>query len=86
MKGIVFTQFLDFVEARFGPEMADSILTGASLPSGGIYTAVGTYDHHELVTLLVGLNQATGVAIPELVREYGRALFGVLARGYPQLL
>jgi hypothetical protein len=86
MKGILFTQFLEFVERRFGLEVADSILTGTTLPLGGIYTSVGTYDHRELVTLLISLHQATGVAVPELVREYGRALFRVLARGYPQLL
>ena len=69
MKGILFTQFLEFVERRFGLEVADSILTGTTLPLGGIYTSVGTYDHRELVTLLISLHQATGVAIVFLIEE-----------------
>ncbi|MSR46970.1 MAG: hypothetical protein EXS13_07890 [Planctomycetes bacterium] len=86
MKGVVFTKFLDFVESRFGAEFADSIVTRSTLPSGGAYTTVGTYDHHELLTLLLALQETTGVAIPTLVREYGRHLFGELARGYPHLI
>ena len=45
MKGVIFTEFLEMVESHFSPEMADRIITAARLPSGGAYTAVGTYDH-----------------------------------------
>ena len=36
MKGIVFTEFLEMVEDKFSPELADRIIEGAELPSGGI--------------------------------------------------
>ena len=50
MKGIVFTEFLEMVEQRFSPEIADRLIDESDLPSGGIYTAVGTYEHTEIVT------------------------------------
>jgi len=42
MKGIVFTEFLDLVEEKFGMEMVDKIITQSELESEGAYTAVGT--------------------------------------------
>ncbi|MFT6414777.1 MAG: hypothetical protein ACJARZ_000109 [Dokdonia sp.] len=43
MKGIIFTEFLDLVEATFGLEMVDIILNASKLPSNGVYTTIGTY-------------------------------------------
>ena len=48
MKGIVFTEFLDLVEAKFGAEVLEEMLDAADLKSGGAYTAVGYYDHAEM--------------------------------------
>lgn len=84
MKGIVFTEFVDMVEARFSADMVDDIIDDAALPNGGAYTAVGTYDHAELVSMVVALSQRTGVAVPELVRAFGRHLFGRFYAGYPR--
>ena len=42
MKGIIFTEFLDLVEEKFGLEMVDKIIEQSNLDSGGIYTSVGT--------------------------------------------
>ena len=58
MKGIVFTEFLDMVEARFTPEVADRMITAAAVPSSGAYTAVGTYDYHEIIQLVVQLSNS----------------------------
>jgi len=60
MKGIVFTEFLEMVEAKFSPEMTDRIITESKVPSGGAYSAVGTYDHEEIVALVQALSRATG--------------------------
>ena len=49
MKGIVFTEFLEMVEASYGLQTVDTIIENASLPSEGAYTAVGTYDFNEMV-------------------------------------
>ena len=48
MKGIVFTEFLDLVEERFGLEMVDAIISQSKLESKGVYTSIGTYSFSEL--------------------------------------
>lgn len=75
MKGIVFTEFIEMVEDRFGYEVADQIISKAELKSGGVYTAIGTYDHSEMVALLVELNKMSGTSISDLLKVYGEHLF-----------
>ena len=55
MKGVVFTEFIEMVENEFSPDLADTIITEAGLPSGGIYTSVGTYRHEEMLGSSTGL-------------------------------
>jgi hypothetical protein len=83
MKGIVFTEFLEMVEKRFDPAMVDRIILAAHLPSGGAYTAVGTYDHGEMWSLLAALSKATDTPVPDLLRGFGQHLFGRFALGFP---
>ena len=75
MKGMVFTEFLEMVEDKFSPEMADRIIEGAELPSGGVYTTVGTYDHTEMIELVSRLSRETGIDAAELVQAFGKYLF-----------
>lgn len=84
MKGIVFTEFVGMVEAQFSADMVDDIIDDAQPSSGGAYTAVGTYDHSELVALVGALSVRTGVPVPELVRAFGRHMFGRFYAGYPR--
>ncbi len=84
MKGMVFTEFLEMVEDVFSPDVADTILTNADLPSGGVYTAVGTYDHDEMVTLVKNLSAETNTPVPDLLRAFGKHLFGRFASTHPQ--
>lgn len=84
MKGIVFTEFLEMVEDNFSPEVADGIIADADLPGGGAYTAVGTYPHAEMGKLVIALSKRTGVNVPDLLKAYGRHLFGRFLAGYPQ--
>ncbi|MEO0509155.1 MAG: heme NO-binding domain-containing protein [Verrucomicrobiota bacterium] len=83
---MVFTNFLDMVEDKFGIETVDAIIEDSDIPSGGSYTAVGTYPHTEMVALLVSLEKAVSIPIPQLMKVYGEHLFGILANGYPVLL
>jgi len=84
MKGIVFTEFLEFVEREFGDDTADEILEGAELASGGAYTAVGTYDPVELVRLVAGLAAVQDAQVSSLLRAFGRALLGRFTLSHPQ--
>jgi hypothetical protein len=86
MKGIVFSEFLEMVEARYGLALVDRIIEHSNPASGGAYTAVGTYDPRELGALVVQLGVETGVRVSQLMQEFGEHLFGRLAGGYPQLL
>jgi len=83
MKGIVFTEFLEMVEERFSPALADRIITAANLPSGGAYTAVGTYDQGEMWSLVIELGKASGIAVPQLMQAFGEHLFHRFTIGYP---
>ncbi|MGZ0189714.1 MAG: heme NO-binding domain-containing protein [Alphaproteobacteria bacterium] len=83
MKGIVFTEFLEMVEDRFSPDMADQIIEQADLPSGGAYTAVGTYDHAEIVALVVQLSAETKMSLDALLYAFGEHLFTRFVAGFP---
>lgn len=83
MKGVVFTEFLEWVEGRWGPEGADRIITRAGLPHSGGYTAVGTYDHQEFVRLVNQLGNLAVLPAREVLLAFGRHLFGRFVQGYP---
>ncbi|OUS09393.1 hypothetical protein A9Q93_13975 [Nonlabens dokdonensis] len=86
MKGIVFTEFLDLVEEKFGFEMVDTIINNSNLPSNGSYTAVGTYSFSEMLSLLTNLNKETGIEIDDLLLIYGEHFFSVVERSYSSFL
>ena len=83
MKGVVFTEFLEMVEDKFGMDMADEIIDMSDLPSGGVYTSVGTYDHSEIVALVISLSKKTEIEVPDLLAVFGKHLFGRFTQGYP---
>jgi hypothetical protein len=83
MKGIVFTEFLEMVEDRFSPDMVDDIIDAAAPPNGGAYTAVGTYDHSELVAMVVALSEKSGLPVPALVHAFGQHMFGRFLANFP---
>ncbi|MCH2214894.1 MAG: heme NO-binding domain-containing protein [Flavobacteriales bacterium] len=86
MKGMIFTEFLDMVEEKFGYETVDYIIKQAEDPEDGAYTSVSTYDHKQLVQLIVALHKKSGISLRDLQLVYGRYLFGRLAINYPRLL
>lgn len=86
MKGMVFTQFLEMVEQRFSMDMVDTIIDESNVPSGGVYTAVGTYPHEEMAALVKALSSQTGIPVPELLQAYGEHLFAALVGAFPHFL
>ena len=83
MKGIVFTEFLEMVEKVHDYDMVDTIIEEVNPPSGGAYTAVGTYPHSEIVQLIVSLGKHTNTSVPELLHVFGRYLFDTFVENYP---
>ncbi len=86
MKGIVFTEFLDLVEDKFGLEMVDKIISESTLKSEGIYTAIGTYSFSEMLQLLQHLSENTAISIDDLLLVYAEHFFSVIEKNYPGLL
>jgi len=84
MKGIVFTEFLDFVGSAFSDDMVDDIIADSDLPSGGAYTSVGTYDFKEMQALVTALAQRSGTAVPRLLSSFGYHLSGQFQRSHPE--
>lgn len=83
MKGVVFTEFFEMVEQTHGYDMVDNLIMDNELPSGGIYTTIGTYDHTEMVTLISDLSKKTDTSVPCLLHSFGKYLFGTFKKGYP---
>jgi hypothetical protein len=75
MKGIIFREFIDMVEAQFSPQMVDDIIQASTLASGGAYTSVGTYPHDEMFQLVEHLSIRSEIPIPALLRHFGRHIF-----------
>lgn len=75
MKGIIFTEFLQLVEDNFGYDVVDEILQKTELPSNGVYTSVGTYNHIEILSLASNLEKISGIPLNDLLVIYGKYLF-----------
>ncbi|WP_087025878.1 heme NO-binding domain-containing protein [Thaumasiovibrio subtropicus] len=81
MKGMIFTEFLELVEDKFGLAIYDKMLENAG--DEGIYTSVGSYDHLNLVKLIVELSKLTDVSVDTLQEVFGEAVFDTLYNSMP---
>jgi hypothetical protein len=85
VKGLVFTTFYDFVEARFGADMLEDVIDDAGLPLGGAYTSVGTYPFDEMVALMTAGVKRSGQSMPELMEQFGEFCFAAWVQKFPAL-
>ncbi len=83
MKGIVFTEFLDFVERQSGYDTVDAILEIANPASGGAYTAVGNYPYIEMAALVSAYSKMSGRPVADLLETFGKNLFARFSEIYP---
>jgi hypothetical protein len=83
MKGLVFTEFMSMVEEKFGIDMMDDLIDESAPLSGGAYTAVGTYNHQELVDMVTILSDKVDVPIPVLINTFGHYLGAVFTQKFP---
>lgn len=86
MKGIVFTEFLEMVESKFGLETVDNIIEQTDLKSEGIYTSIGTYDFNEMVSLITGLSNEVNIPVDDLIYTFGLYLFSSLTIAHPEVI
>jgi hypothetical protein len=85
LKGIVFREFIDMVESQFSADTADAIIQASTLSTHGAYTSVGTYPHQEMVDLVSNLATQTGISVPDLLKHFGRHLFGRFVEIHPNM-
>ena len=83
MLGLVFTEFVEMVEATHSHAVADAVLEAAGLPHGGAYTAVGYYPPEEFNRLLAALSRHTGEPPDHLAQTFGRHLASRFAQLHP---
>lgn len=83
MKGTIFIQLLEMAEDAFGEDAVDDILDRSNLASGGAYTSVGTYSCGELVTLVLGFSEHSGLPADELQRLFGHWMMKFFVSHYP---
>lgn len=86
MKGIVFTDFLELVEEKFGLEMVDNIIYQSELESGGAYTSVGTYEFSEMLQLISNLSKNTSISVDDLLMVFAEHFFNTLIQTHPNLV
>ena len=82
MKGMIFTEFLDMVGDRFGLAVKDRVINAAGGAHDGAYTAVGNYDHREMVAMAQELSAATQLPLRDLLIAFGEHVFGVFTQHY----
>lgn len=83
MKGVVFTEFMEMVEEKFGLETLDYIIENSELESNAIYTAVGTYDAAEMFEMVGKLSKKVDIPAGDLVYAYGLYFFKKLEESHP---
>lgn len=83
MKGVVFTEFIEFVENSFGFDAVDTMIEDSGL--NGVYTQAGNYPFEEMLALIVALSKIQKVEVNELLEKYGEHLFDRLAGLYQNI-
>ncbi len=86
MKGMIFNEFLNYIEQALSYDMVDKIILQAHLKSDGAYTSIGTYDSAEFFALVSTLGEMTGQPKNKILIDYGEHLFAMLVNKYPQFV
>jgi len=83
VKGVIFNLLEGVVTEELGEDAWDEVLAQTGVD--GAYTALGTYPHEELFSLVNVAGPQLGMTTDETVRWFGRRALGMLAERYPQL-
>ncbi|MFT6939904.1 MAG: hypothetical protein ACJASN_001393 [Cyclobacteriaceae bacterium] len=82
MKGVIFSEYLDFVENGFGYDAVDDIIASCDLASEGAYTSIGSYPFEELQQLLTQTCIIVDRSAEELLKGFGAHLFTMFVSSY----
>lgn len=81
MKGIVFNLLETMVIDTFGLETWDELLLETG--SDGVFVSTDTYADEVLIDLVVAASKKSGIAVNELVRQFGEFMFPHFQEKYP---
>jgi hypothetical protein len=81
MKGVVFNLLERVVTEKYGEEAWDSLLEATG--QEGAYTAVGSYDDKDFLSLVGAASSELGIPVDDLVRWFGRSSIPLLREKYP---
>lgn len=86
MRGMMFVAFVDWMERRFGEDIADGVLCATPTATGGAYTNVGQYEYQELLALVTTLSGTVGQPASALCEDFGQFLLPVLAEKHQSFM
>ena len=82
MKGIILSEFVEFIEQDLGEDVAQSIIDNSGVKSEGAYSRIGLYDYQELIQLLTQAVAETNSEANSLLERFSDHLFMVFKRDY----
>lgn len=85
MKGVIFTEFLDYVEAEFSSAVTAQLEMNEERGQRR-YVPLGSYDLSEFSQLINRVSAAAEIEPAKLLRGFGRHLFQRFAALYPVFL
>jgi hypothetical protein len=82
MKGVVFTEYMEFIEEQFGFDTVDEMIEKSGV--SGVYTQAGNYEFSELFAMVSALAEITSKPLGFLVEAFAKNLFPKLVTIYPK--
>ncbi|MBX2850040.1 MAG: heme NO-binding domain-containing protein [Acidiferrobacterales bacterium] len=82
MKGIILSEFVEYLENELGGATAQKIIDDSGVASEGVYSRVGMYDYQELLQLLTQTASQTKTEASELLEGFSEHLFEMFKRDY----
>lgn len=82
MKGVIFTQFIDYLESAHGYALVDKMLSRTKLANDGAYTSGGNYPHSDFESLVNIAAEILGLSPGELLEGYGYAMTSFFYKHY----
>ena len=80
MKGIILSEFVEFLEVTLGEDRAHKIIDSSGVKSVGAYSRVGLYEYQELIKLLTQAVSETRTEADVLVEGFSDHLFKTFKR------
>lgn len=83
MNGLLFREFLRFIEQLTSYETVDRIIQNSHICSDGAYTTIGTYPPQELFCLVKAFSDDSMQKENSIIQAFGQYMFAVYLMKYP---